>query len=127
LLDAPTGAERGFGEKHRLQLVAIRLLQAQGLPLTRIHQLLFGRSLEDLRTVERKGLGDLARVSATPAELAPGELWSMTPLTEDFLLISRRGLKLSRESRERLIQALHGEDKQGRTHGNALGNERNMR
>ena len=33
-MDAPlAGGGRGYGEKHRLQLVGIRLLQAEGLPL----------------------------------------------------------------------------------------------
>ena len=45
LLDAPeSGAGSGYGQRHFLQLAAIRILQAQGLPLSRIQQLLFGRS-----------------------------------------------------------------------------------
>jgi DNA-binding transcriptional MerR regulator len=49
LLDPPeTGAGRGYGQRHFLQLAAIRILQAQGLPLSRIQQLLFGRSDEEL-------------------------------------------------------------------------------
>src|SRR4029077_19202110 len=60
LLDPPlVGGGQGFGEKHRLQLVAIRLLQAQGLPLTRIQELLFGRTLEDLRRIEQQGLAEV--------------------------------------------------------------------
>ena len=52
LLDAPeSGAGRGYGRRHLLQLKAIRLLQAQGLPLSRIQQLLFGRSDEELKQI----------------------------------------------------------------------------
>src|SRR4051812_16202973 len=53
LVDAPDGG--GYGEKQLLQLTAIRLLQAQGLPLRRIRDLLYGRSLEDLREIRRRG------------------------------------------------------------------------
>src|SRR5215475_3508569 len=57
LLDPPTAnGHHGFGEKHRLQLVAIRLLQAQGLPLQRIQELLFGRTLRELERIEKEGL-----------------------------------------------------------------------
>src|SRR5438132_12355242 len=49
LLDSPeSGAGRGYGGRHLLQLKAIRILQAQGLPLSRIQQLLFARSDEEL-------------------------------------------------------------------------------
>ena len=52
LLDAPdSGAGRGYGRRHVLQLKAIRILQAQGLPLSRIQQLLFGRSDEELEQI----------------------------------------------------------------------------
>src|SRR5439155_16344948 len=67
LLDPPLiGGGQGFGQKHRLQLVAIRLLQAQGLPLNRIQQLLFGRSLEDLKRIEKQGLAELAGTQVVP-------------------------------------------------------------
>jgi DNA-binding transcriptional MerR regulator len=43
LLDAPeSGGGRGYGRRHLLQLKAIRVIQAQGLPLSRIQQLLLG-------------------------------------------------------------------------------------
>lgn len=113
LLDPPLGGGgEGFGEKHRLQLVAVRLLQAQGLPLVRIRQLLFGRSLEELRRIEAQGLAELRllpRVSFSPNS---GETWAVTPLNSEFLLISRRGRRLSPEERERVLAALNG----GRPH-----------
>ena len=63
LLDAPEGG--GYGEKHLLQIIAIRLLQAQGLPLRRIRELLYGRSLEELREVRRQGLNEAQRMRAS--------------------------------------------------------------
>src|SRR5258708_39604412 len=52
LLDAPeSGAGRGYGGRHLLQLKAIRILQAQGLPQSRIQQLLFGRSDKELEQI----------------------------------------------------------------------------
>jgi hypothetical protein len=63
LLDAPeSGAGRGYGRRHLLQLKAIRILQAQGLPLSRIQQLLFARSDEELEQSRR------ARGKLTPGQ-----------------------------------------------------------
>lgn len=93
LLDAPDcGGGRGYGEKHFLQLVAVRLLQARGLPLRRIRELLQSRSLEDLQRIRTEGLAELTR----PGDLRPGwtppvrpETWRMIPLTDDLFLVSR--------------------------------------
>lgn len=107
LLDAPTGNGRGFGDKHFLQLTAIRLLQAQGLPLRRIRELLFGRTLEELLEIQRRGLEEVqtqaaSRVFTPSAE----ELWRMIPLNDEFLLVSRRGATLSAEERSAILRAL---------------------
>src|SRR5215467_13011789 len=57
LLDAPIGNyAKTFSEKHRLQLIAIRLFQAQGLPLRKIRDELYGKSLEDLAALEKQGV-----------------------------------------------------------------------
>ena len=49
LLDAPMGSYvKSFSEKHRLQLLAIRIYQTQGIPLRKIRDELYGRSEEDL-------------------------------------------------------------------------------
>src|SRR6266446_558718 len=62
LVDAPeSGAGQGFTEKHRLQLIAIRLLQANGLPLRKIRELLFGRSARELREIQTRGLRERDR------------------------------------------------------------------
>jgi DNA-binding transcriptional MerR regulator len=107
LVDAPAaGGGSGFGEKHRLQLVALRLLQAQGLPLTRIRQLLFGRSLDELREIERRGLADLESTPLRNFQPFRTESWSVVPLTDDLLLVSRNGRGLSTEARERILAAL---------------------
>jgi DNA-binding transcriptional MerR regulator len=115
LVDAPEGGSAGYGEKHLLQLVAIRLLQAQGLPLRRIRELLYGRSLAELREIRRRGLQE-ARKSAAEIPFAVGstsgadELWRMIPLDEDFLLVSRRGTPLTPGQRAAVLQALrHGQ------------------
>src|SRR3954469_4201951 len=65
LVDPPDGAV--YGEKHLLQLSAIRLLQAQGVPLRRIRDLLYGRSLAELREIRKRGLAESeAASSAAP-------------------------------------------------------------
>ena len=38
-----SGGGQGYSEKHRLQVIAVRLLQSQGVPLRRIRELLLGR------------------------------------------------------------------------------------
>ena len=64
LLDAPLGHyTKTFADKHRLQLIAIRVYQAQGIPLRKIREELYGKSLEDLvdfeKAAARKGQKEL--------------------------------------------------------------------
>ena len=105
LLDPPALGGQGFSEKHRLQLVAIRLLQARGLPLNRIQELLFGRSIEELERIETEGLTEPEAV-ASPFRPLNGESWNMMPLNDEFMLISRRGRNISPEMRERIRNIL---------------------
>jgi DNA-binding transcriptional MerR regulator len=120
LLDAPEGGGgHGFGEKHLLQLIAIRLLQAQGLPLRRIRELLYGRSLTDLRQIQRRGLAERRRSGPGSIALPPSggeEVWRVIPLDDDFSLISRRGSTLSAAQRAAIIAALSGTLSTSETH-----------
>jgi DNA-binding transcriptional MerR regulator len=106
LIDAPEGG--AYGEKHLLQLTAVRLLQAQGLPLRRIRELLYGRSLAELREIRRRGLEEAQRATMAVRVALPAqdELWRVIPLDEDFLLISRRGTPLTPHQREAVLLAL---------------------
>jgi DNA-binding transcriptional MerR regulator len=106
LVDAPDGG--AYGEKHLLQLTAIRLLQAQGVPLRRIRELLYGRSLAELREIRRRGLAESQRVSAAFRVMLPvqDELWRVIPLDEDFLLVSRSGASLTPAQREAVLRAI---------------------
>jgi DNA-binding transcriptional MerR regulator len=106
LLDAPDGA--GYGEKHLLQLCAVRLLQGQGVPLRRIRELLYGRSLAELREIRRRGLAEAQRALPSTRVTLPteDELWRMIPLDEDFLLVSRRGTPITPAQREAVLLAL---------------------
>jgi DNA-binding transcriptional MerR regulator len=108
LLEAPSeGGGSGYGERHFLQACAVRVLQAEGLPLSRIQALLFGRSDAELR-----GILDSAEQGAPPALPTPSpastqpETWQTFPLSPDFLLISRRpGFQLT-TSQLQAIQAI---------------------
>jgi len=112
LLDPPLlGGGQGFAEKHRLQLVAIRLLQAQGLPLQRIQELLFGRSVEDLRRIEEQGLAEIEQNAFQPFQPSASESWRMTPLNDEFMLVSRRGRSLAPELRDRLLALIEPKNK----------------
>jgi len=93
LLDPPLGSYvKMFNDKHRLQLIAIRVYQAQGIPLRKIREELYGKSLEDLvafeKTAARKGAQGLAE-SVPLAPVYGSETWSATPLGQGFLLINR--------------------------------------
>ncbi len=108
LVDPPAiGGGQGYGEKHRLQLVALRLLQAQGLPLNRIQQLLLGRTVEDLRHIEKQGLAELETAPLTAFRPAPQETWRLTALDDEFMLVSRRGRGIPLELREELLSVLN--------------------
>lgn len=105
--DADSVAASPYGEKHFLQLVAIRLLQAKGLPLTRIQQLLMGRSLDDLRRVKRDGLREATAHAAPAVALAPqGESWRVAPIDRDWLLVSRDGSAPTAEQLEAIREVL---------------------
>ena len=96
LVDAGTaGSAGGFGERQRLQLIAIRLLQAQGLPLRRIRELLDGRSTGDLHEIQRRGLAENQRAVRhlhTPIIWpATPEQWQAQPIDTDHLLLTRAG------------------------------------
>jgi DNA-binding transcriptional MerR regulator len=121
LLDAPeTGGGRGFGEKHFLQLAAIRLLQAQGLPLRRIRELLFGRTIAELREIQRRGVAETRASSAARHPMPTGEeLWRTIPLDEEFLLISRRGTSISASQREAILRVLRPASQAKQKKGNA--------
>ena len=95
LLDAPAGAYlRCFTEKHRLQLLAVRLYQALGLPLRKIREELYGQSEAMLRELIRRPARREARPAAAFEPGPAGEQWSVVPLTDEFLLVSRQGRSL---------------------------------
>jgi len=97
LLDAPeSGAGRGYGRRHLLQLKAIRILQAQGLPLSRIQQLLFGRSDEELEQIaESVGKSDLGIANVRGRTFNSKETWTIYPLNEQLFVVARNGAHLS--------------------------------
>jgi DNA-binding transcriptional MerR regulator len=97
LLDAPeSGGGRGYGRRHLLQLKAIRVLQAQGLPLSRIQQLLFGRSDAELKQIV-VSVGKIVPRAANVRSHPPvsQETWTTYPLNEHFFLVARDGTHLS--------------------------------
>jgi len=114
LLDAPLGSyAKTFSEKHRWQLIAIRVYQAQGIPLRKIREELYGQSAEALEEFVKQ----LARKGKATAPLsipfmAPSvtENWSVSPLSQDFMLVSREGRHLPRvaiEKIDRIIRSVH--------------------
>ena len=107
LVDRPVSADgRGFVDKHRLQLIAIRLLQAKGLPLAHIHSLLYGRSEQELREVERRGLKELERFKPVVANAIAEKDWKVTPIGDDILILSRTGRELTAAQKMKIEQIL---------------------
>ncbi len=105
LLDAPTeGGGSGYGQHHFLQACAVRVLQAQGLPLTRIQSLLFARSDEELKAVLDSAADEAGHTLHDAPQFAQPETWQTWPLSADVMLVSRRpGLKLSKAQ----VRAIH--------------------
>jgi DNA-binding transcriptional MerR regulator len=97
LLDAPeSGAGRGYGRRHLLQLKAIRILQAQGLPLSRIQQLLFARSDKELEQIaESAGEVDPGTANVHNRTFNSRESWTIYPLNEQLFVVARNGAHLS--------------------------------
>jgi DNA-binding transcriptional MerR regulator len=97
LLDAPeSGAGGGYGRRHLLQLKAIRILQAQGLPLSRIQQLLFARSDKELEQIaESAGEIDPRTANVHSRTFSSKESWTVYPLNEQLFVVARNGAHLS--------------------------------
>lgn len=106
LITSPArGRGPGYGEQQFLELIAIRLLQARGLPHRRIEELIRGRSLEDLRRIKKEGLSESSATkgtapplvrrtltAASSAPVSPAENWNVSPLDERYLLVTRTGM-----------------------------------
>ncbi|MBN8247374.1 MAG: MerR family transcriptional regulator [Verrucomicrobia bacterium] len=113
LVDGPSaGGGRGYGETHLLQLTGIRILQAQGLPLRRIRELLYGRSLRELREIRERGRVEAqARTQPQPQprprhQLVPGESWQFTPVTPDVAVLLGPGRQITAEQLQRIREIL---------------------
>ncbi len=104
LVDAPSTGKGGYRRKHFLQLCAIRILQAQGQPLDRIQELLYGRGEEDLEEILRRG------AEVLPPETAPlplrGHLLTAYTLDEGCALLSRTPLQITDEARRAILEIL---------------------
>jgi hypothetical protein len=82
-------------------LKAIRVLQAQGLPLSRIQQLLFGHSDEELQKVaESAGKINPQTADVRIHTFSPKETWTIYPLNEQLLIVARNGALLSTDQLE---------------------------
>ena len=96
LVDRPLGYEGGvaqYGPRHLLQLLAIKVLQAEYLPLPEIQKQLFGRSEEELQKIVE------AATREEPAQLEPRpelQMW----MTRQVL----PGVRLVVENRQALLE-----------------------
>ena len=91
LLDGPRKGEGAYGERHFLQLAALRALQSRGMPLRRIQELLYGRDDANLRELLTRAKREQQPVATIPPFSA--ETWNVTPLEGSFALIGRDGAR----------------------------------
>lgn len=105
LLDGPMEGG-GYGTKHFLQIAAIRLLQAHGLPLARIRDLLYGRSEEELIVIFRDGVDELHQPPAAPAVPGPGGICTILGLPDGFGLLVPEGRSLTTDQLEAIQRIL---------------------
>src|SRR5262245_5360556 len=104
-----------FSDKHRLQLIAIRLFQAQGLPLRKIRDELYGKSLEDLAEFAQQASTHGVKGQSLPVPFAPpsaSESWTVVPLINEFLLVSRQNQPLPRAVIDSINQILRAASSQ---------------
>ncbi|MBL9175533.1 MAG: MerR family transcriptional regulator [Verrucomicrobiales bacterium] len=107
IVDGPrAGGGRGYDERHLLQLTAIRILQAQGIPLRRIRELLFGRSLPELREIRDRGRAEAARSSSPSLPLVPGDSWQLQVIANDVALLHRPTTTVTPEQLRRIREIL---------------------
>jgi DNA-binding transcriptional MerR regulator len=113
LLDAPiSGAGSGYERRHLLQLKAIRILQAQGLPLSRIQQLLFGRSDKELEQIaESLGKIDSGITNVHSRIFDSKETWTVYPLNEEVFVVARNGSHLSTSQLEAMDKVYNASPK----------------
>jgi len=114
LVDRPLGYDGGvaqYGPRHLLQLLAIKVLQAEYLPLPEIQKHLYGRSEGELQDI----VDAATRTEVAPSETAPRvEAW----LTRQAL----PGLRLIVEDRQALLEWMrnHTGEEANRLLGEAL-------
>lgn len=110
LLDAPLGNyTKTFSEKHKLQLIAIRFYQSLGLPLRKIRDELYGKSIEDLIALERQAAKHGGKAASLALPLQPPmacESWAVIPLVGSFMLVSRNNQPLPRTIVDKINQLL---------------------
>lgn len=81
LIDRPAlqGRTALYGERHLLQLVAIKRLQADGLTLTQVQERLGGLPEHELRALARVPAGQAPAAPAAPAPAARRDFWREVP------------------------------------------------
>lgn len=106
LLDAPL-VGRKYGRRHFLQLAAIRILQAQGLPLSRIREVLDSKTDAELHELLRQAKQDGVAMTGGLGPVKSLESMELIGLTGDFLLLCRGRKRPSSSEIEKLVEILN--------------------
>jgi DNA-binding transcriptional MerR regulator len=88
ILDGPL-AGRKYGRRHFLQLAAIRILQAQGLPLSKIREVMDSKTDAGLHELLRQARQDGVVTTGGLGTVKSLESMEIIGLTGDFLLLCR--------------------------------------
>jgi DNA-binding transcriptional MerR regulator len=99
-------AGRKYGRRHFLQLAAIRILQAQGFPLSKIREVLDAKTDAELHGMLRqfKEEGGAAMGGMGPVKSL--ERMELIGLTGDYFLLCRGRKRPSPEQLGRVVEAL---------------------
>ncbi len=99
LVDRPLGYSGGnaqYGPRHLLQLLAIKVLQSEYLPLPEIHKHLYGRSEEELRKIVESASYKSHKQKPTPHQEHIIQSW--------LTIQAAPGLRMIVEDREALLE-----------------------
>ncbi len=107
LLDGPL-IGRKYGRRHFLQLASIRILQAQGLPLSKIREVLDSKTDAELHELLRQAKQDGVALAGSLGPVKSLESMELIGLSVDFLLLCRGRKRPSPAVLEQLVEILGG-------------------
>ncbi|MEX1118801.1 MAG: MerR family transcriptional regulator [Terrimicrobiaceae bacterium] len=107
LLDGPMAGRR-YGRRHFLQLASIRILQAHGLPLGKIREVLDSKTDAELHELLRQAKQEGVGMAGGLGPIKSMESMELIGLTGDFLLLCRGRKRPPASVLEKVVEILGG-------------------